>query len=180
MAGSARRRAVLNLRLWVTIALTTLAVSGCAWQESPQPSHLPSSTPSLEPPATPSTEQVSALVTIETRGGECPSGPCGSVVAIEADGRVHQLRPTDLVTGQVPPEDLEALRTEIDQANFSLIESRPFTDLCPTAYDGQETIYIFTVGLGTGFERIASCEVVVDPSHPLFVAVAAALQAVGR
>jgi len=139
-----------------------------------------SSRSSLEPLATPSTEQVSALVTIETRGGECPTGPCGSVVAIEADGRVHQLMPTELVIGQVPPVALEALRIEIDQADFSLIESRPFTDLCPTAYDGQETIYIFTVALGTAFERIASCEVVVDPSDPLFVAVSAALAAVGR
>ena len=81
----------------------------------------------------------------------CPSGPCGSVVAIEADGRVHQVRPAELVIGQVPSDLVDALRFEIDQANFPLIESRPFTDMCPTAYDGQETIYVFTVGLGTGF-----------------------------
>jgi hypothetical protein len=141
---------------------------------------MPASTPSVEPHVAPSTEQVSALVTIETRGGECPNGPCGSVVAIEADGRLHQLRPTDLVIGQVPPEVLEALRIEIAQANFSLIESRPFTDLCPTAYDGQETIYVFTVALGTAFERIASCEVAIDPGAPLFVALNAALAAVDR
>jgi hypothetical protein len=174
---------VPKLRLLVTIALTTVVVSACGLQESPRPS--PGSSPvgsptaTLEPSVTTSPEQVSALVTIETRGGECPNGPCGSIVAIEADGRVHQLQPTDEVIGQVPPEVLEALRIEIDQANFSLIESRPFTDLCPTAYDGQETIYIFAVGLGAGFERIASCEVAIDPSNPLFVAVAAALQGVG-
>jgi hypothetical protein len=165
----------------MTLALTTLVVSACAWQESPRPSPVPSSTPSSspsrEPAATPSPEQVSALVTIETRGGECPDGPCGSVVAIEADGRLHQLQPTNLVIGQVPRELLEALQIEIDQANFQLLESRPFTDLCPTAYDGQETIYIFTVGLGTGFERIASCEVAIDPGAPLFLAVNAALAA---
>jgi hypothetical protein len=84
------------------------------------------------------------------------------------------------VIGQVPPEVLEALRIEIAQANFSLIESRPFTDLCPTAYDGQETIYVFTVALGTAFERIASCEVVIDPGAPVFVALNAALAAVDR
>jgi hypothetical protein len=170
---------VPKLRPLVTIALMTAIVSACGWQESPRlsppSSPVPSSTPSLEAPGTPSTEPVSAIVTIETRGGECPGGPCGSVVAIEADGRVHQLQPTDEVIGQVPPEILEALRVEIDQANFSLIESRPFTDLCPTAYDGQETIYVFSVGLGTSFERIASCEVLVDPAAPLFVAVSAAL-----
>jgi hypothetical protein len=121
-----------------------------------------------------------ALVTIETRGGECPDGPCGSVLAIDADGRVHQLQPTESVIGQVPPDVLEGLQIEIEQANFPLIQSRPFTDTCPKAYDGQETIYVFTVALGTRFERIASCEVEVDPSHPLFVAVSASLQAVGR
>lgn len=82
--------------------------------------------------------------------------------------------------GQIPPDALEALRIEVEQANYPLIASRPFTDTCPTAFDGQETIYIFTVGSGTGFERIASCEVEVDPSHPLFIAVSAALQAIGR
>lgn len=166
-----------NVRLWVIIAVTTLVMSACAWQESPPPSPPPSSTPALEQPATPSTEPASALVTIETRGGECPNGPCGSIVAIEADGRVHQFQPTDLVIGQVPPETLEALRIEIDQTDFQVMESRPFTDLCPTAYDGQETIYVFTVGLGTAFERIASCEVAIDPGAPLFVAVNAALAA---
>jgi hypothetical protein len=171
---------VPKLRLLVAIALTTVVVSACGLQESPQSSPLAPSTASLEPSATTSPEQVSALVTIETRGGECPNGPCGSIVAIEADGRVHQLQPTDDVIGQVPPEVLGALRVEIDQANFSLIESRPVTDLCPTAYDGQETIYVFTVGLGAGFERIASCEVEIDPAHPLFIAVSAALRAAGR
>ena len=151
-------------------------MSACAWQESSRPS----STPSLEPPATPSTEPVSALLTIETRGGECPNGPCGSVVAIEGDGRIHQLQPTKSVIGQIPPDALEALRLEVEQANYPLIASRPFTDTCPKAYDGQETIYVFTVALGTRFERIASCEVEVDPSHPLFIAVSAALHAVGR
>ena len=166
--------------MWLTIAAMTLAVSACGLRVAPSPTSVPSLTPSGEPPATPSPEPVSALVTIETRGGECPDGECGSVVAIEGDGRVHQLEPTELVIGQVPPDLVEALRIEIDQANFPLILSRPFTDTCPTAYDGQETIYVFTVALGTRFERIASCEVVIDPSHPLFVAVSAALSAVGR
>ena len=169
-----------KLRSWVTIALTTLAVWACGLQVTPSPAPVPSATPSADPPATPSPEPVSALVTIETRGGECPDGACGSVVAIEADGRVHQIEPTELVIGQLPPDVVEALRIEIDQANFPLILSRPFTDTCPTAFDGQETIYVFTAALGTRLERIASCEVVVDPSHPLFVAVSAALRAVGR
>jgi hypothetical protein len=131
---------------------------------------------SQEKPVLPS--RVSPLVTIETRGGMCPNGPCGSLVTIDSDGAVHQVRPTDLVSGQVPPQLLEELRGEIDRANFPLIESRPFIDTCPTAYDGQETIYVFTVGQGTGSERIATCEVSIDPNHPLFRAVDAVLATV--
>jgi hypothetical protein len=101
-------------------------------------------------------------------------------MTINSDGSVRELRPTDRLTGQVPPELLEALRVEIDQANFPLIESRPFTDTCPMAYDGQETIYVFTVGHGTGFERIATCEIAIDQHHPLFRAVDAVIAAVGR
>jgi hypothetical protein len=171
---------VPKLRSWLTLAVATLVVSACGSPEPAPASSVPSSIPSVNPPATPSPEPVSALVTIETRGGERPSGECGSVLVIEGDGRVHQVQPSELVIGQVPPDVLEALRMEIERANFPLILSRPFTDMCPTAYDGQETIYVFTVGMGTGFERIASCEVDVDLSHPLFLAVSAALWAVGR
>ena len=134
--------------------------------------------PSVEPSATPSGAAVSALVTIETRGGECPADACGSLVAIEADGRVRQLQPTELVIGQVPSDLLEALRIEIDRANFALIESRRFTETCPTAYDGQETIYVFNHLMGSAWERIASCEVAIDPNHPLFAAVAAVMRTV--
>ncbi|HEX5823984.1 MAG TPA: hypothetical protein VFY18_05920 [Candidatus Limnocylindrales bacterium] len=158
-------------------AVVVVVLAGCHL-DPPQPRPSPSATPSVEPSGTPSSQPASALVTIETRGGECPNGPCGSVVAIEADGRVHQLRPTDLVIGQVPPDLLEALRIEIDRANFPLIESRPFTDTCPMAYDGQETIYVFNHLMGTAWERIASCEVAIDPNHPLFAAVAAVMRTV--
>jgi hypothetical protein len=80
----------------------------------------------------------------------------------------------------VPAALVAALRAEIDRANFPLILSHPFRDTCPTAYDGQETIYTFTHMQGTAFERIGSCDVVIDPHHPLFLAVAAALAAARR
>ena len=70
----------------------------------------------------------------------------------------------------------EALATELSQADFVALMRRPFTGTCPIAYDGQETIYTFTTA--SGAVRIASCEVVVDPVAPLFVAVAAALAGV--
>ena len=81
--------------------------------------------------------------------------------------------PQDRVVGTVPPEVIEALRTEVEQADYVSIRGRPFTGECPTAVDGQETVYTFHVT--TGDREIASCEVAINPTDPLFVAVDAAL-----
>jgi len=141
----------------------------------------PIAAPATQQPSVPQPAvTVAPPVTIETRGGLCIDGKCHSVASIEGDGRLHQIAPWNAELGRVPQALVEALRAEIDRANWPLLRSRPFRDTCPTAYDGQETIYTFTPTQGTGFERIGSCEVVIDPQHPLFVAVAAALAAAAR
>jgi hypothetical protein len=104
------------------------------------------------------------------------AGACGSTITIEVDGRTHQSMPTPLELGVVPEAIHEAMITEIEQADFEAIKSHPFTDTCPIAFDGQEIIYTFTI-VGRS-ERIDSCQVVVDPANPLFVAVDAALASV--
>ena len=106
----------------------------------------------------------------------CAQGACDSTIAIEADGRVHAIAPAPAELGTVPDRGLEALITEIAQADFATLTSRPFTGTCPIAFDGQETVYTFAIGSDT--QRIASCEVVIDRAAPLFVAVAAALASV--
>ncbi len=68
--------------------------------------------------------------------------------------------PNDL--GSVTPEVLSTLQTLIATTDFRVIKSRPFTGDCPTAYDGQETIYSFTTP--GGVETIASCTVAIDSS----------------
>ena len=115
------------------------------------------------------------LVMIEIRGGECPAGACGQTTVIERDGRVHTIAPVAAELGAVPAPALEALRIEVDQADFAAIAARPFSGECPTAYDGQETIYTF--GTAAGPVRLASCEVAIDEDHPLFVAARAAIGA---
>jgi len=80
--------------------------------------------------------------------------------------------PKDRIVGTVPKGIVEALQIEMVQANYNLLQSKPFTGTCPTAADGQETI--FTFHIPTGDEEIASCKVAVDENHPLFRAVAAA------
>jgi hypothetical protein len=116
---------------------------------------------------------VGPLVTVEMRGGECPQGACGSTIVVETKGRVHATAPAPAKLGTASLVALDGLATEIAQTDFAALKSRPFTDTCPVAFDGQETIYTFRTSAGS--ERIASCEFVVDPSTPLFLAVAAAL-----
>ena len=113
------------------------------------------------------------LVTVTTRGGECPQGACGSTLVVERDGRLRQTAPENVVIGQVSPEALAALDGAIKSADFAVIRSRPFTGECPVNFDGQEVIYEF--GAPSGVERIASCETEIDMDHPLFRAVELAL-----
>jgi hypothetical protein len=123
--------------------------------------------------ATPAATPAGALVTVETRGGLCADGPCGTTIVLERDGRVHLAAkpPNDL--GTVPPATLAALDTAIRSTDFAALRSHPFTGQCPTAYDGQELVLEF--GAPSGVERITTCEVDVDFGQPLFVALSAAL-----
>lgn len=113
------------------------------------------------------------LVTVETRGGLCADGPCGTTIVIERDGRVHQAAkpPNDL--GTVPPAVLATLDAAIRITDYAALRSHAFTGQCPTAYDGQEIVFEF--GAPSGGERIATCEVEVDFGSPLFRAVSTAL-----
>ena len=79
--------------------------------------------------------------------------------------------PNDL--GRVKSDALAALTATMQATDWAALKSRPFTGECPIAFDGQEQIFEFSVGTGT--QRIASCEVDVDWGNPLFVAVGAAL-----
>ena len=121
-------------------------------------------------------DQSGPLVTVTTRGGECFAGPCGGTTAIAQNGQVHQVLPAPADLGEVPPEILTALDAVIKTTDFDAIRANAFTGECPVNFDGQEVIYEFAAP--SGVERIASCETEVDPDHPLFAAVDAALIAV--
>ncbi len=115
------------------------------------------------------------LLTYTVRGGECPEGACGGTTVIERDGRVHQTVPEAAEIGRVPEAALAALDAAVTTTDFGVIKARPFTGECPVNFDGQEQIFEF--GAPGGVERIATCEVEVDPEHPLFAAATAALAA---
>jgi hypothetical protein len=113
------------------------------------------------------------LLTVQMRGGLCPEGACANAVILDRDGRVHAAAkpPNDL--GQVDAKALAALTAAIQATDWAAVKSHPFTGQCPVAFDGQELIFEFSVGTGT--QRVASCEVEIDWGHPLFVAVGVAL-----
>jgi len=113
------------------------------------------------------------LVTVETRGGECFAAPCGMTVTLERDGSVHSAAKPPNALGTVSPEQLRTLSTLIATTDFAVIRARPFTGECPTAFDGQEVVFVFTTPSGP--QRIATCEVEVDFGLPLFVALSTAL-----
>lgn len=113
------------------------------------------------------------LVTVETRGGLCAAGACGNSVILDRDGRVHTAAkpPNDL--GHVDGHEMAALSAAIQATDWAALKSHPFTGQCPVAFDGQELVFEFS--LGTGTQRIASCEAEIDWGHPLFDAVGVAL-----
>ncbi len=114
------------------------------------------------------------LVTVSTRGGECPDGPCGTTVTLRRDGTVREATlPPDEPVGTVPAPQVAALEAAIGATDFATLRSRPFIGECPTAFDGQEIVFEFTTPTGT--ERISTCEVDVDLGAPVFVAVGVAL-----
>jgi hypothetical protein len=155
----------------VALILALALIPAACGSPPPSPSSTPRETPT--PSIVASTPFAFPLVTVETRGGECPDGGCNRLLNIEADGRLHEVIPKDRVVGTVPPEVIDGLRTEVEGADYRGIRSHPFTGECPTAVDGQEVIYTFHVT--TGDREVASCEIAIDPADPLFVAVAAAL-----
>jgi hypothetical protein len=161
------------VRTFVAVAaILAILLSACsAAASSPGTSAEPSSPPSAVPSVA-----TGPLVTLETQGGHCMQGACGGTVAIDTDGRVHSTAPEAKDLGVLSDVLLEALTTEIEQADFEAIQSRPFTDTCPIAFDGQQLIYTFTMPSGTA--KVDSCAVIVDPAHPLFAAADAAFASV--
>lgn len=111
------------------------------------------------------------LVTIESRGGLCPSGTCGSTTALSKEGFVFS---NNKLSGWVWPVDLARLRAAIDAADFPALRKVKFTGTCPTAYDGNENIYTFHTAHGA--ETIASCKTKIDHDSPPFSLLRSALK----
>ena len=113
------------------------------------------------------------LLTVRVHGGMCMDGACDNTIVLERDGRVHDTDPPDTDLGRVDNAAMAALTGAMGSADFTALKARPFTGECPVAFDGQELVFTFNPpGIS---HTLASCEVEIDWSNPLFVAVGAAL-----
>ena len=88
----------------VRLLLIALLAAGCALVEAPA---------------------AGPLVTVEATGGHCLEGTCGSVIAIEADGRVHQLEPVEAEIHRATNEAIDVYRAALAVADFEAIRSGP-------------------------------------------------------
>lgn len=125
--------------------------------------------PAAEVAPTPASPDATVL-RIRASGGMCPDGVCGTETVLRLDGRftrtVGKAAPTE---GRIDAALAAAVARETAAANFTQLKAKPFTGLCPTAYDGPEFTYTFPTTRGD--EAIGSCQVEIDWKHPLFVAV---------
>ena len=167
------------------LLLVPLVVVACGWQPPSRPSQTPvaSSAPPTASPTAPSAEPSAPVVasgefllTLAYRGGHCRTGPCDRTVALDRDGGVHQVAPVEQALGELPPDLFAEVRKQLSVTDFEALGSRPFTGECPVNFDGQELIYTFHGA--TGEIRLASCEVELDASHPLLLAIENALASV--
>ncbi|NJD27096.1 MAG: hypothetical protein FIA92_02225 [Chloroflexi bacterium] len=154
-AGSSRSLGRLGT-LWLVAAI--LALAGCSGS-------LDSVLPGTGP-----------LVTVRMEGGMCPEGMCEAAWVLHRDGRIVTDADPPQEVGRAGGDAMTALTAAVEAADYGAIRSRPFTGTCPTAYDGQEVVFEFHAS--SGVQRVASCEVEIDWTHPLFAATVAALSSV--
>lgn len=118
------------------------------------------------------------LLSVVYEGGFCVYGGCRTEVTLYADGGYH----AEDVGGEVrdtyiDAADLEAVVNALNSADFEAMRSKPFTDTCPIAYDGNEIIYTFHTSEGT--ETLSSCEYVLDERYELIQVVQGLIEQYG-
>lgn len=109
----------------------------------------------------------STLLIIEATGGLCQYGGCFSKTTIKKDGTfTTEDGGSKTKSGSLGVNAVKNLQNLIESSNYSALRSTPFTEMCPTAYDGSELTYKFQTSHGE--EIIDSCQTKIDSSSSLF------------
>ena len=108
-----------------------------------------------------------------------PEDNCMSLIFVETDGTVRKVSPREATLGTVPRDELVALQAAIESTDFEAIRREPWENMC---LDGVPTWDSFRYDFlsGAGLQRVETCGTELDRAHPLFVALADALEAVGQ
>jgi hypothetical protein len=153
-------------RILPLAATVALAACGAPAPSQPPPPTAPAAATIPGPTAVPGSRVAidpSLLAVYETRGGECPDGPCGERIEIYTDGTVKY---EDGPLGVASPELLDRLRRAIQATDWDAILAVPFEGECPVSFDGQEQVYTFNVNGGAVV--VASCTTSVDSATEPF------------
>jgi hypothetical protein len=108
------------------------------------------------------------LISIHAEGGMCVYGSgCSRDTEILQNGSFTIKDGSGAtINGQLDDATLTQLKDAIKAADFAEIKSKPFTDTCPIAFDGQK--YIFTIHRDGQPEELDSCVYALDMESPLF------------
>ena len=117
------------------------------------------------------------ILTLKNTGGLCVYGGCRDEYIFYSDGRVQEngYEPTgpggEHVYGErmkppLTPSELQNLKQAISAADFEAVKQSKFGGLCPTAFDGTQSI--FTIHQGSKTYMLDSCENIVDPQNQPF------------
>ncbi|MEO8637349.1 MAG: hypothetical protein ABI430_00410 [Candidatus Taylorbacteria bacterium] len=107
------------------------------------------------------------LLIVQDRGGLCQYGGCFSTIIISKDGTfATEDGSGSKKSGNLGASEVKNLQNLIENSNYKTLRKTPFTDICPTAYDGSEFTYKFQTSHGD--EIIGSCTTKIDSSNPLF------------
>lgn len=122
---------------------------------------------------------VRVVLTVADTGGLCVYGGCNSTTTLYSTGAYRVTRqeyadangePTERVldTGTLTGTETTRIIELIANTDFAALRNQPFTDTCPTAYDGMERTYTFVYADRTE-EMLSTCQYVLDPTHPLML-----------
>jgi hypothetical protein len=163
---SVKTKLILSLAVLIGVMLISIAGLFMLARQTHAPTIVPGPTPIPPTPApiiTPSTAPNVSLVRITHHGGICPTGECSSTISLDIDGLLH----FEDKVATISAAELDNLKNILGQTNFQRIKAKPFTGLCPTANDQQETIYYISTSQGE--VKLASCETSIDPNSEPFL-----------
>lgn len=123
--------------------------------------------PSVNPVSKEQFSGSDTLVKVTFSGGLCPYGPCGRSIEIKGDGTL--LEKTNQGTNRKKigrEERLTELVAVLKGTGLEDLKIKKFEGTCPTAYDGQKTVYEFISAEGTVV--VDSCEYAINIEEPIY------------